>query len=834
MRRSLVSAVLSAALVGSALVVPQAASAAPVIAVERRVEPVVMTGAQLPEWSRLPAEGLSDPHNPTDDVRDAHNGTLVVPPDARTGVPVEEIAAYSFSGGEWTEVPVQVDERFPYFLANYRSDFGIYSGTDKELTYEWDVESWKKIAGECEARYPDVDETRMQGYPTQDPVATLDDDDEVVVMASDAGGQAPAAAVGPAGTTGGKRYEVRLADPLDPTAERFVYLFRQDNGSSFNADNGYVDYERDANADQWVDRGSWANNDPEKLGTSNTGYGPNLPGTVCDPDGTVRQSNDRFTRDGVTVSTDSYKWYASGRWMVREMHVAKPGQPGVYGPDLIDRWKGRAFQSSPASSVSLVGFEDEQVNWEANSALIGEREGPVRAIRETWGADSGTNVTKTEIFYRDSIVYRYRVRVHPIPPDGLYTSWDYNHDAVSTYYNELQTQDDAARPGGVPIDGVNDDQLNIDSVGNFPAYFDATDPTFSKPLSILNWEQVSGKDDNGSLVYMFELKNAQSLENATVIPFYRDDACFDDGTGDNPSPHPHPGDPYTAAEQEAIPCYTEAPEGYNGPYRQGAFGSHGIHYLVTGDTDNSFSPERTTEIDGLQTQWAVPTESPRPVGDAYAQTAKTPLVAVAVPQDNTAGKFETAVVAGGASSGQTGDNVVLEGILSSRGLPVAGKELLFQVDNQNVGQAVTDETGRASLEVALSGPARSTTKRVIFAGDDGYETSEASAPLEILKDDSTLALTIQGRNPATAVASLVDADSAAGLAGKTVKFSVGDTPVGTATTNDQGTARLAIPKKHTKKGAVVRAVFDGDDTYNGATADSSITTTNTTTARRRR
>ncbi|MCE3513416.1 hypothetical protein, partial [Staphylococcus aureus] len=62
--------------------------------------------------------------------------------------------------------------------------------------------------------------------------------------------------------------------------------------------------------------------------------------------------------------------------MVRGLQVAKPGQPGVYGPDLVDRWKGRAFQSSPDSDISVVGFEDEQVNWEANSSLIGERTGP--------------------------------------------------------------------------------------------------------------------------------------------------------------------------------------------------------------------------------------------------------------------------------------------------------------------------------------------------------------------------------------------------------------------------------------------------------------------------
>ena len=60
-----------------------------------------------------------------------------------------------------------------------------------------------------------------------------------------------------------------------------------------------------------------------------------------------------------TVTSPTYAWRASGRWMVRGLQVAKPGQPGVYGPDLLDRWKGRAFQQSPDSTISLVGFEDE-------------------------------------------------------------------------------------------------------------------------------------------------------------------------------------------------------------------------------------------------------------------------------------------------------------------------------------------------------------------------------------------------------------------------------------------------------------------------------------------
>ena len=624
-----VAALAALAAVAALPLGPRSAGAAPTDAPERSVEPVVLTGAQLPQWSRLPAVGIAnpypsgagDPHPFGDGVRDAHNGTLVVPPDTRSGVPVEQIAAYRWERG-WKEIPVQVDERFPYFLANANSDFSFYSGTDEELTYEWDTESWLKTDGLCEAAYP-------EGVgPTKDPVSTLDDDDEVVFMASDAGTAAPDSAPAPRGAS--RQYiAVRLVDPLAPTTERYVYLFLKEGGSSFDADNGYVSYERDANADQWIDRNSFADDDPDKLGSSNTGYGPNLPGTVCDPDGTIRDSADRFPRDGVTVTTQTYRFYASGRWMIRQMRVVEPDGSG-YGPDLIDRWKGRAFQQSPDSTISLVGFEDEQVNWEGNSVLLGERAGPVRAIREVWGADSGTNVTKTETFYRDSIVYRYRVRVHPIPPDGLYTSWDYNHAVAVRYYNE-------ANPQGVPIDGINDELVgNIDELPNGqPAFFDAPDPTFTRPLAFFNWEQVSGRNDAGSLVYIFQINSPQSLENPTVVPYYRDDACLDDGTGDDPSPRQFPGD--SLEESERYPCLTEAPPGYDGPFQQGAFGSHGVHYFFTNDTDNAFAPKPLTEIDGQQWVWAVPTARPTNVGDAYANTVKVPLVALTRTGESAAG-----------------------------------------------------------------------------------------------------------------------------------------------------------------------------------------------------
>jgi hypothetical protein len=597
---------LAAATAALAGVVPLSARAdtPALLPASRDAVPVVLTGAQLPTWSRLAATGTPNtyPSGALDGVRDAHNGTLVVPPDVRSGTPVERITAWRWDGGRFVAVPVQVDQRFPYFLANGRSSFSTYSGTDTELTYQWDTEAWKMTAGTCAKAYP-----AGQG-PTADPVPTFDDDDELAFMASDAGGQAPAGAAPKGGTD---RQEVALSDPLHPGATSYVYLFLS---SVRPKTPSYVRYQRDADADRWIDKDTFDAGDPEQLGSSNTGYGPNLTGTVCDADGTVRQSTDRFPRDGLTVTTADYRWHASGRWMIRSLQVAAPAGGG-FGKDLIDRWKGRAFQQSPDSSVSVVGFEDEQVNWEANSSLLGERVGPVRAIREVWGADSGTNVTKTETFYRDAVTYRYHLRVHPIPPDGLYTSWDYNHGVAVRYFNAL-------KPQGVAIDGVNDDVGQVDSLAGQPAYFDAPDPTFDLPLALLKWEQVSGSGRNGSLVYVLEDKGATALTNPAVVPYYRDDACFDDGTGDDPVARPWPGEPSTDPRVQAVygtkPC----------DQRQGAWGSHGVHFFATHDSDNGFvgTPVPVDEVDAQQWQFAVPTAAPTAVGEPYAEAVRVPLV----------------------------------------------------------------------------------------------------------------------------------------------------------------------------------------------------------------
>jgi hypothetical protein len=659
---------------------------APVFTGARASAPVILTGAQLPAWSRLPAEGVAKtyPGGATttgDSVRNAHNGTLVVPPDTRTGVDPDKVAAFRWDGAAWEEIPVQVDQRFPYFLANGRSSFSVYSGTDEELTYAYAPdahsaaeEAWKKVFGDCSARYATAAENAsLPSYASpapsgsldtvgytgamQDPVPTIDDDDEISFMARDAGAPVPAGHTPPPGTSNGQA--IKVADPASPGTAGYVYLFERATGSSFNASNTpYVSMARDANADEWVDRYTWAPDDPEKIGTSNTGYGPNLPGTVCRTspandggitavDGVSRASTDRVPRDGVTVTTPTYKLTATGRWMVRSFQVTAPSTTNSYGPDLISRWKGRAFQQSPDSSVSVVGFEDEQVNWEVNSALLGWRAGPVRAIREVWGADSGTNVTKTELYYRDADVYNYHVRVHPIPPDGLYTSWDYNPGKVSTYY-------DLVKPDGVAIDGVNDNAVHVDKlpVSGQPAFLDSCDPTFDVCSAVDKPEEVAGP--NGGLVYQFELTGATELAgNMAAVPYYRDDACIDDGTGDAPLPRPWPGEATSDSRVKQgyvdywkahgapasltyadLVCNPSAPAGTD-PWKktpfQGAFGQHGLHFFVTQDSDNAFGPKPVDELDGQQWRFSVPMSTATNVLLPYSQNVSAKLVPVATP-----------------------------------------------------------------------------------------------------------------------------------------------------------------------------------------------------------
>src|SRR5204863_320626 len=83
------------------------------------------------------------------------------------------------------------------------------------------------------------------------------------------------------------------------------------------------------------------------------------------------------------------------------------------------------------------------------------------------------------------------------PRDGVYAYWDYNKGVATRYF-------DPVKPAGVAIDGQNDDVGNLDTPGGQSLYLDVPDPTFNVPAVILNWEEVSGAGNDGSLVYVNE------------------------------------------------------------------------------------------------------------------------------------------------------------------------------------------------------------------------------------------------------------------------------------------------------------------------------------------
>jgi hypothetical protein len=254
----------------------------------------------------------------------------------RTGVPIDEIVAYRWTGLAFVEIPVQVDERYQYCLSNPPSGFSFYSGTDKEITYAWDVESWKKTAGQCVAAMPTGD------GPTPDPSARSTNDDEIVFMARDAGPQAPPPrpTLGPPGPpTAG----LTLIDALarrSPAEVRPTLYLRPDGRRRlvFTAANATS---RTDVRDETRTSGSTVSASRATIPRSSASATPTtvrtcrqrlpdrrVPGYPPDPDGTPRASTDRFVRDGVTVTTGRNEWRATGRWMVRGPPRREAGAAG--------------------------------------------------------------------------------------------------------------------------------------------------------------------------------------------------------------------------------------------------------------------------------------------------------------------------------------------------------------------------------------------------------------------------------------------------------------------------------------------------------------------------
>jgi len=629
-----------------------------------------------------------------------------VPANPLEGADVSRLLAYRWDAqaNAFTPIPFQVDEVFTRYISNNVSGFAFYSGVDEETTYAFDREpfhyTWDAYLDEsgdpCESRPRPGSPMHGGKATTVDPVKGLDDNDELVFMASDAGTQAPLGTAMPSGLE--STYVVKVADPSNALSASYVYIaLATPDGprAAFDATNGYVRYVRDANAGMFVYSQS-----------SYDGYGAAPKGPYCDLNGTIvttpRDDDDvpaappppngwaveqRRPLDTAWVKTPRYWFRYDGRWLMTGLRISPDNsglsEPPNLGPDVIDQWKARAFQQRPGGETPCCGYEEEVNNWGGSSILFGERVGAVRAIRAAFGADSSTNNVKTEIFYRDEIRFGDKLRVHVIPPaDGIYVQWDYNAGKVATYYNPWTP------PKGATIDGVNDeevfgntnmhvaqDRIEVRDDDDIPVVgpqhaavplaggdpnrcdfggesgicndLDFADPFFSGPAAAVNWEQVSGP--YGSVVTRWQVRKHTGGDAYALIaqPYYRDDSCFDDGTGSDPGPHLNSRavddgpfgtyvDPRDGLTKPRV-CWTPADGDPSDPsvgdgrprkFWQGDIATHGVHLQFIADSDNANLTKPVNEIDFEQRMVVLPGNQPN-VGERYGRASELPLITIA-------------------------------------------------------------------------------------------------------------------------------------------------------------------------------------------------------------
>jgi hypothetical protein len=237
-----------------------------------------------------------------------------------------------------------------------------------------------------------------------------------------------------------------------------------------------------------------------------------------------------------------------------------------------------------------------------------------------------------------------------------------------------------------------------------------------------------------------------------------------------------------------------------------------------------------TDEEGVASVSVTPT---RPVGSytfAVSWDGGHDVVATAIGSVTVGDTTALELDAGNPVDGQVTDQVnVAATLLDSDGQPVPGKMVSFAIGDASAA-AVTDGSGRAEANVVLEGPAGSSALTATFAGDEQYGPSSDETPFTILREDTVLTFLspVGDRNhQPVAEATLVEADGAA-LEGKTVDFYLqvverGETAYrfqGSAVTNIAGVARLTLGN-HTS-GRTIRAVFAGDDSFIGSSADAVV------------
>jgi hypothetical protein len=177
---------------------------------------------------------------------------------------------------------------------------------------------------------------------------------------------------------------------------------------------------------------------------------------------------------------------------------------------------------------------------------------------------------------------------------------------------------------------------------------DVPDLTRSELNASLQWNVTAGP--YGTIVDRYQIdrlsdESAGGLAQASVlaVPYYRDDSCFDDGTGTDPGPRVRlrsSSEPrtYVAADGTTQPrqCWKPSdgdPAG-SPKYFQGDIATHGVHILMIAESDNARQTVPLTEIVSEQRMVFLPGDQGN-VGEQYGRSFEKPLVATATDYSGT-------------------------------------------------------------------------------------------------------------------------------------------------------------------------------------------------------
>ena len=194
-----------------------------------------------------------------------------------------------------------------------------------------------------------------------------------------------------------------------------------------------------------------------------------------------------------------------------------------------------------------------------------------------------------------------------------------------------------------------------------------------------------------------------------------------------------------------------------------------------------------------------------------------------VAPEPTVAATELAFTASSATGAQYSDDATVEALLTSSGAPLADQELVFELTGSTGTRSwsvSTDGSGIASKRIAVNEDPGTYQLMVRYAGRSGAYLPAADMGTFIVDaEDTATDVRIAGKPQGRELAGTVtDGDSAAPVVGAVVDFVVDGGSIGSATTNDNGVATIALPARYRFGSHTYEAVFSGTAHYEGSSA----------------